>query len=56
MHSENAWEMEDEDAPEDEYKPTKSSAKLINLLELITSMSSINAITYLNLSKFIYDI
>ncbi|CAG8433280.1 4161_t:CDS:10 [Diversispora eburnea] len=37
MHSENAWEMEEEDISEDEYKPTKSSLKLINLLELITS-------------------
>ncbi|RHZ68896.1 hypothetical protein Glove_292g60 [Diversispora epigaea] len=37
MHSENAWELEEEDVSEDEYKPTKSSLKLINLLELITS-------------------
>jgi len=38
MHSEDAWEMVDEDNPEDEYKPTKSAAKLTSLLELVTSL------------------
>ena len=38
MHSEDAWEMVDEEIPEDEYKPTKSAAKLIDLLELVTSL------------------
>ncbi|CAG8509707.1 10931_t:CDS:10, partial [Dentiscutata heterogama] len=37
MHSEDAWELIDEDISEDDYRPTKSSGKLINLLELITS-------------------
>ncbi|CAB4385024.1 unnamed protein product [Rhizophagus irregularis] len=37
MHSEDVWEMVDEEFPDDEYKPTKSAAKLINLLELVTS-------------------
>ncbi|CAH1768504.1 16951_t:CDS:2, partial [Entrophospora sp. SA101] len=34
MHSEDAWEIEDEDGAEDEFKPTKSAKKLMNLLEL----------------------
>ena len=38
MHSEDAWEMVEEENSEDEYKPTKSAAKLINLLELVTSL------------------
>ncbi|CAG8765469.1 8807_t:CDS:10, partial [Dentiscutata erythropus] len=37
MHSEDAWELIDEDISEDDFRPTKSSGKLINLLELITS-------------------
>ncbi|PKC16960.1 hypothetical protein RhiirA5_305604 [Rhizophagus irregularis] len=37
MHSEDVWEMVDEEFPDDEYKPTKSGSKLINLLELVTS-------------------
>ena len=38
MHSEDAWEMIDEENAEDEYKPTKSAAKLTSLLELVTSL------------------
>ncbi|CAG8770430.1 3508_t:CDS:10 [Cetraspora pellucida] len=37
MHSEDAWELVDEDIPEDDFRPTKSSGKLTNLLELITA-------------------
>ncbi|KAG9295333.1 hypothetical protein G9A89_013362 [Geosiphon pyriformis] len=37
MHSEDAWEMEDEEISEDDFKPTRSAEKIMDLLELVTS-------------------
>ncbi|CAG8604762.1 8277_t:CDS:10, partial [Racocetra fulgida] len=46
MHSEDAWELIDEDIPEDDFRPTKSSGKLTNLLELITMDAFEKSLSY----------
>ncbi|CAG8496333.1 5609_t:CDS:10 [Ambispora gerdemannii] len=38
MHSEDAWEIESEDIVDDDLQPTKSASKIMDLLELVTSM------------------
>ncbi|CAI2172787.1 4940_t:CDS:10 [Funneliformis geosporum] len=55
MHSEDAWEIVDEENPDDEYKPTKSAAKLINLLELVTNRYKLLPMFY-NRIRFLVDI
>ncbi|RIA95802.1 TIP-1 family-domain-containing protein [Glomus cerebriforme] len=55
MHSEDVWEMVDEEFPEDEYKPTKSAAKLINLLELVTNRYKLLPMFH-NRIRFLVDI
>ncbi|CAJ0757137.1 5599_t:CDS:10 [Entrophospora sp. SA101] len=55
MHSEDAWEIEDEDGAEDEFKPTKSAKKLMNLLELVTSRYKLLPLFH-NRIRFLVDI
>ncbi|CAG8727016.1 937_t:CDS:2, partial [Acaulospora morrowiae] len=55
MHTEDAWEMEDDEIPEDELKPTKSAGKLINLLELITGRYKLLPMFH-NRIRFLVDI
>ncbi|CAG8435099.1 3053_t:CDS:10 [Scutellospora calospora] len=55
MHSEDAWELIDVDVPEDEFRPTKSSGKLTNLLELITSRYKLLPMFH-NRIRFLVDI
>ena len=38
LHAEDAWEIDEENTTDDELKPTKSAARLMNLLELVTSI------------------
>ncbi|CAG8692606.1 3344_t:CDS:2, partial [Ambispora leptoticha] len=55
MHAEDAWEIEDEETIDEDLQPTKSAAKIMELLELVTSRYKLLPMFH-NRIRFLVDI